>query len=231
MSHFRGDIGIKQDVYERHRQWYGDLTGKKVLDFGCGRGNILMLEIARQSAEYLAIDISAAAIEAVQRKLAAQQIAHARAEVLDLLALDESEKYDLIYAHSVLHHFKHFGPVLEKLSKHLNDDGIVIAHDPMDTAPVVHVLRALYRPFQDDKDWEWPFTRQSIAEIQKYFRIAQVQGVLGHSKWAFPLYVVAPGMGRQRGQKAHQRDMLQATDLDRDLYRCMQVSMLLTKKS
>lgn len=229
LSNFRSDVGIKDDVYNLHREWYGDLTGKRVLDLGCGRGNTLMIEMAQQAEEYLAIDISAEGIAAARRRLDEHGLTDARAEVVDFLSPDFTEKFDVIYAYAVLHHFRYFDAFLEKLSSHLNDGGILIGYDPLNTHPVLRLMRAAYRPFQDDADWEFPFTRETFGIIENHFSIDHMQGILGRSKWHLLPYIVSRKAGTKSGRRAHEYDLEHATARNSDLFSCIHVTMKMTR--
>src|SRR5690606_21494358 len=114
--------------------------------------------------------------------------------VADFLSDEFTEgDFDLVYARAVFHHFKHFHAFLEKLRSCMAPGGRVISlDDPLETWLPMKVLRKIYRPFQTDADWEYPFTRQSLQTIQRYFEIEKVQGTYGLSKWAIPLGFVAP---------------------------------------
>ena len=39
LKKIRKDIGILNESYEIHKNWFGDLSNKKVLDLGCFEGN------------------------------------------------------------------------------------------------------------------------------------------------------------------------------------------------
>jgi len=84
---------------------FGDLTGKAVLDVGCGKGDTSVY-FALKGAQVHAIDVSDTSVEFTQKLAAHHGVAErVRAKVLrieDLRCPDES--YDLIFADGVLHH-------------------------------------------------------------------------------------------------------------------------------
>lgn len=230
LSNFRTEVGVRDAVYDLHRSWLGDLSDKSVLDLGCGRGNFLSIELAQRSKSYLAIDLSHEAIASVQNKLDQYHIPHARAEALDFLSPDFTEKFDVIYAYGVMHHFRYFDAFLGKVVDHLNPGGYVISHDPTYTSLFTKIVRDLYRPFQSDREWEWPFTRESFQTIQTYFDPRAAQGFLGDSKWAIPPYFVFHSLGARLGKRLHQRDMQRATEIGK-AYHCLHISLYLEPKS
>jgi 2-polyprenyl-3-methyl-5-hydroxy-6-metoxy-1,4-benzoquinol methylase len=222
---------IYDAVYERHWQWMGDLSGKRVLDLGCHEGNRLSLSIARQAKSYLGIDLSKTGIQRLQQRLRDNGLAHAEAKVLDFLSPDFNEgSFDIVYAHSVAHHFQHFDVLLQAISKCLAPNGSVITLDPLQTSLPARTVRALYRPFQPDKDWEWPFSKQTFEQIEQQFRIVGVQGILGRSKWVIPVALFNMDYAVDLGKRLHARDLAEASSLGNDLWRCLQVTMCWKKK-
>ena len=224
------ELGINKAINNLHRNWTGDLSQKRVLDLGCFAGNPLSLEIARNSREYLGIDLSESALQKLQVKIDRHAIPNAKVRAVDFLSDDfASEKFDFIYARAVAHHFKYFDVFLENLRDHLNPGGRVITYDPLQTYWPLFAIRSLYRPFQSDKDWEFPFTKKSVKDIQKYFKICEVQGVLGKAKWSLPLMIL-PGAGPKRiAKKLLNKDLNHANDINSSLWRCLHITMLLEK--
>lgn len=227
----RKSIGVDQDIYQLHRQWIGDVSTMKVLDLGCYDGNPLSFELARKAKSYLGIDLSEFAINSLKIKLDKLGVTTARAECVDFLSDEFQESnFDLVYAHSVAHHFEHFEVLLQVLAKRLNPGGKVITLDPLNTSLLAKFLRAAYRPFQPDKDWEWPFNKQTFASIQKYFEIEHIQGTSGRLKWSVPLALFNKKNAIYLGRLLHANDLLKATQMNRALWSCMHVSMCWRKR-
>ena len=102
----RAAAGADDYLLDLHREWLGDISGARVLDLGCFWGNALSLPLARQAGEYVGIDLSEQAVAALNAKLQAENLAHAKALRLDFLANDWPDgHFDVVYAYSVLHHF------------------------------------------------------------------------------------------------------------------------------
>jgi 2-polyprenyl-3-methyl-5-hydroxy-6-metoxy-1,4-benzoquinol methylase len=226
----RAELGVEQDILDAHRRWLGDLTGKRVLDLGCFDGNALSIPIAEQADSYLGIDLSPTAIDRLRDKLQAAGLTHADAQAVDFLSADFQGQFDVVYAHSVAHHFKHFDSFLESLDAHLAPNGKVVTFDPLQTSVAVRLARALYRPFQSDRDWEWPFKRSTFQQISDRFHINQVQGVMGRTKWALPISFVSRRTAGAIGRVLYAMDTRDATTVGPGLWRCMAVSMLWHKK-
>lgn len=90
---------------------------------------------------------------------------------------------------------------------------MVVSWDPMQTSPPVWAARMLYRPLQNDRAWEFPFTRRTLD-------VEDLRGIMGRSKWA----LLVPGAGKF-ARCRHEKDMKLARKLGPELWRCMQVAM------
>jgi SAM-dependent methyltransferase len=204
LDRLRTSLGIKEEVYDLHRAWLGDLEGKRVLDLGCYSGNALSLDMARRAGSYLGIDLSAPAIAILRSRLV--HLPSARAEAMDFLDLPAGERFDVVYAYSVLHHFRHLDTALDHIDLHLAPGGLLITYDPLETSLPVRLARRLYRPFQPDAAWEWPFDRDALRLVLGRFEAVEVRGILSRAKWALPLSLVSPRLAASRGRRWHAGD-------------------------
>ena len=104
--------------------------------------------------------------------------------------------------------------------------------DPLNTSLLVRMARRAYRPFQQDAEWEWPFTKQTFKDIQKYFDIEDMQGTLGFSKWGYVAGQVpfTWGAAVKLGKVLHGWDLKHATKLGFGLWSCLGVVMCLRRK-
>ena len=228
---FRRNFDIKSRVYNQHKIWLGDLSDKKVLDLGCLTGNTLSLYMAQNAREYIGIDLSDKAIEVLDRKLKKANCKSAKAMAIDFLSPDfKEENFDVIYAYGVLHHFENVEILVDRLKNKLSTDGIVISYDPLDTSLPIQLLRGIYRPFQSDKDWEWPFSKTTLAEIGRHFKVEEVRGVLGRSKYGLLLNLLPLNKSyKDRKIKSMVEKDWSANRME-EVYDCMQVTMLFRNK-
>lgn len=189
-------VGIDEYIDNLHKIWLDDLSEAVVLDLGCFSGNTLSLWIARKSKEYIGIDLSIQAIECLNNKLRTEGIDNARGVCSDILSNEFPDNYfDVIYARGVLHHFEDLDVLLEELARILKPDGVIVALDPLETAPENRLFRMLFRPFQSDRAWEWPFNMQTFKTFRRHFLIEELQGYYGLVKIGFPLMMI-PGLER-----------------------------------
>jgi len=231
LNKIRRNIGVQDQAYSLHKEWFGDLSNKKVLDLGCFTGNYLSLYLAEHAKEYIGIDLSDVAISKLNARL--ESFPNASAEAVDFLSEEfKSGNFDLIYAYGVLHHFESTDVLIGKLKEKLSPEGIIISYDPLETSLPIKILRTIYRPFQSDAEWEWPFTKKTFYKFEKAFEIVERRGILGKSKWVAIVNILPfSGAKKQRiGQKWHAQDWEQSKISNKALFRCMHLTMLMKNK-
>lgn len=231
LNRARKNIGMQQEIYDLHKKWLGDLSNKKVLDLGCYEGNSLSYYLAENSKGYIGIDLSEKGIENLNRKL--QGFSHAKGVNMDFLSGEFSEKdFDVIYAYGVLHHFKDTDQLIAKLNDKLAPGGVIISYDPLQTSLPIRLIRAVYRPFQTDKDWEWPFTKKVYYRYKEAFDIKEKRGVLGRSKWFFLLNLlpVSDRYKEKKGKELHRTDWERSARSEDHMFQCMHLTMLMQKR-
>jgi SAM-dependent methyltransferase len=231
LKKIRRNIGILDESYSLHKQWFGDLSNKKVLDLGCFSGNNLTLYLAENAKQYVGVDLSDVAIEKLNKKL--EHIPTAKALSVDFLSddFDESD-FDLVYAYGVLHHFQSPTVLINRLNEKMAPNAHIVSYDPLETSLPIKIIRSIYRPFQSDADWEWPFTRKTFYQFQNSFNIVERRGLLGKSKWFFLLGFL-PMSEEKRieiGKRWHKEDWEKSSTSLSRLFSCMHVTMLMQKK-
>lgn len=231
LNQIKKNIRVQDQAYILHKEWFGDLSSKKVLDLGCFSGNYWSMYLAENAKEYLGIDLSDLAIAKLSERI--RHLPNAKAKAIDFLS-DEftNSNFDLIYAYGVLHHFENTSILIERLNEKLVEGGEIISYDPLETSFPVKVLRTLYRPFQSDAAWEWPFTRKTFYLFQDSFNIIERRGLLGKSKWIALINIlpISRKMKNQIGLKWHKEDWDKSKISDSTLFSCMHVTMLMKKK-
>ena len=231
LKDFRKKLGLEKQIQLLHIQWCSDLSNKKVLDLGCYEGNAMSIYLAQNSKQYVAIDLSEKGINHLKGRI--KNIHNAEALAIDFLSEDFKEKdFDLIYAYGVLHHFKDTDLLIARLKEKLNDKGEIISNDPLKTSLPIKFIRSIYRPFQSDKDWEWPFSRKTYYKFEKEFVIKERRGMLGKAKWFFLLNFLPISQGKKDKliQKWHNEDWQKSATSYSRLFNCMHVTMRMQKK-
>ena len=232
LNAFRKNIGLEKEIYDLHLSWLGDLSEMKVLDLGCYEGNSLSYHMAKNSKKYVGIDLSEKAIKILGRRF--NQIPTAKLYSMDFLSSEFKEKdFDLVYAYGVLHHFRNTEELINELKQKLKPGGKIISYDPLTTSKPVRLVRALYRPFQTDKDWEWPFSRKVYYKYSKEFEILDRRAILGKTKWLFLINILPIGKHKKEiiSNRWHKTDWELSKRNDSHMFKCMHLTMLMRLKS
>lgn len=108
-------------------------AGGKMLDVGCGTGNLARKLLALSSHDLYAVDISPEMLSVFERGLVERdkKRVHVICAGVDEYIGECREKFDLIAMSSVLHHFPGYLQTLEMIAGMLNDNGwLYITHEP-----------------------------------------------------------------------------------------------------
>ncbi|SNB04897.1 putative methyltransferase [Flavobacterium psychrophilum] len=231
LNKIRKNIGVHDQAYNLHKVWFDDLATKKVLDLGCFEGNYLSLYLAEQAKEYIGIDLSDVAIAKLNERL--KPFPNAKALAVDFLSDDFTERdFDLVYAYGVLHHFPNTDILINRLNEIMAKKANIISYDPLETSWPVKLVRVLYRPFQSDAAWEWPFTKKTVRQYQNAFQVIERRGILGKSKWIYLVNFLPISEAKKQaiGKKWHQQDWENSAVSNSALFRCMHITMKMEKK-
>ncbi|WP_421703266.1 class I SAM-dependent methyltransferase [Aliiroseovarius sp.] len=217
---------VREGLYDIHKDWIGDPAGKKVLELGCGSGSALSEHLADHAGEYHAIDLSEDQIRQLRERLGAREGLHLH--VADVLSDEFAEtEFDLIYAQSIFHHFRFIEVLFDRVETLLAPGGRVITLDPVQAWWPARIVRGVFRPFQTDADWEFPFTARTLRQIETRFRVEASRGLFNRSKWALVLGLVAPERATRLGTAWFRQD-LSHDPTWRDRRASLQISYMLS---
>lgn len=132
-----------QYVYEKLSQLMGDLSGRHVLEYGCGEG-WTTLDLARRAGHVSAFDISQQAIDHAQKSLARAGLAErCTLKVLAAEQLDfADETFDAAVGFAILHHLD-MEKALAELYRVLRPGGIAYFAEPLATNSFIQLYRHL----------------------------------------------------------------------------------------
>jgi len=146
----------------------GDLTGKRLLDIGCGSGESSVF-FAKGGAFVQAVDISREMVD-VTRRLAAKYQVNGHLQAVKM-AVEDMEfaggTFDLIYGRDVLHHLD-LNLAIPEIHRVLKPGGKAVFTEPLSHNPIIAVYRRLNTDLRTP--YERPLTYQSIAAIRGFFR-------------------------------------------------------------
>lgn len=111
-----------------------DLTGKTVLDLGCGYGENCAEFLNRGAARAVGIDISEKMLNVARTDH--PNIEFILADISDLSFL--TDRFDVIFSSLALHYIEDFEAFSKGVAAHLNDGGVFIfsQEHPLTTAPI-----------------------------------------------------------------------------------------------
>jgi SAM-dependent methyltransferase len=162
--------GLNKLILKKHKKWANFKKGGRVLEIGCFSGSRLTYHLAKISKKYIGLELSACAVDILNKSLISKGYANkAKAINSDFLLYKSKFKYDLIYAHGALHHFRNSDLLFKKISDLSKPGTFLIFSEPSELNIVLKIVRLFYRPFQSDSAWEWPFTMRTVKNLKKYF--------------------------------------------------------------
>ncbi len=137
-----------QYVYEQMRDALGDLTGKRVLEYGCGEGWVTS-DLARRGGEVHAFDISPQAAENTRRRLASLDLlSQCRVEVMPAERLAFADSFfDVAVGFAIIHHLD-LPKALAELHRVLKPGGVAYFAEPLATNPLIQAYRHLTPQFR-----------------------------------------------------------------------------------
>jgi len=168
--------------YLDHESWIrpaiemlGDVTGKRVLDFGCGHGMAATV-FARRGATVTGIDVSKGYVEEARRRAIANEVVaefiQADAEMLPF----PDASFDAVWGSAILHHLdmKRAGQEIRRI---LKPGGVAVFCEPWRGNPILNFARRyLPYPGKHRTPDERPLNASDLEPLHGLFLSVQVQG-------------------------------------------------------
>lgn len=143
----------------------GELSGKRVLDVGCGGGRHA-LRIARLAQEVVGVDVSKKSIDLANQTARELGIANFRGLVGDYGTPVEEAAFDVAIMVNVFHHIDDVDVVLQSVARSLKHDGRLIIFE-------FNPLNILFIPFlilhgQVKAHFNTQYLRSNIVSLKKH---------------------------------------------------------------
>ena len=154
----------------------GDVTGRRVVDFGCGSGANSVL-LAGRGAHVWGIDISQDLLRLAQRRLAVSGRANGATFIAgsahDMPFPDGS--IDVVFGIAILHHLD-LDLVSREVKRVLKPGGRAIFQEPVRNSPVIRFVRSLI-PYRapDISPYERPLTDEELRRFSAGFSAVSVR--------------------------------------------------------
>ena len=148
----------------------GNFNGKKILDVGCGLGEV-SIYFALKGANVTALDISSGMLKKTSQlaKLNGVKIKTHLATAEDF-NFSDNEKFDVIYMGNCLHH-ANIDRSMKNVVSHLNKDGIFLSWDPIAYNPIINIYRLIATKVRTPD--EHPLKLSDIKLIKNYFKFSE----------------------------------------------------------
>ena len=157
-------------------QLVGNLTGKTLLDLGCGTGKF-GLKFAATAREIIGVDVSKNTIEIANNTAKKYDIKNFKGVLGDFKSASYQDYFDVVLAVNVLHHTDDADVILKNVYRSLKKGGKLIVFE-------VNPLNLLFIPFLISCGQIWShltreYVRSNIFSLKKLiaksgFRIAKV---------------------------------------------------------
>lgn len=223
---------ISLQIKSLHRDWMEENDHKIILDIGCGPGSSFSMWLAKISKHYIGIELSSKAAAKFKDTLDKENLISAEVLQMDFLENSFPDNYfDIIYISAVLHHFSDTEVLCKEIYRVLKPGGIIVSSDPLKTNMITKNIRKIYRLFQSNKEWEWPFTKSTFGILEKYFVLEEIRGFLGMSLFGFLISFV-PGLTQLANylyDTGNKYDRKYASRKCTALWRCHVVVLLMRK--
>jgi SAM-dependent methyltransferase len=150
--------------------------GGRGLEFGCSTGEFLADLINIFKFDCYGIDISENAVISAKKTIIDYHPEYPIDDhivVMDANNLDFNAGYfDFCFGQGVLHHLN-FPECIQEIHRVLKPSGLMIFMEPLGTNPIINFYRLL-TPNDRSVD-EYPFTRQHLSLIEKYFDLSDIE--------------------------------------------------------
>jgi trans-aconitate methyltransferase len=117
---------------ERFLRDAGIVSGMRVLDIGCGMGDVTMLiaELVGPAGRIVSIDLDHASIETAQRRVSIAGIDNAIFRRADISTFTDTEPFDAIVGRLVLEFMPDTDGIIGRLCRLLNPGGVIALQEP-----------------------------------------------------------------------------------------------------
>src|SRR5438874_717444 len=165
---------IQKDFMYRKLGVGRDLSGKKLLDFGCGSGQT-STQLAALGAFVTGMDISPELIQIAKRRAELDSVTD-RVEFQNVDLIESPpppDSFDLILCSAVLHHVD-YSVVLPILRRCLKPGGKIVIGEPTAMSPILRKIRDWLPVERDVSPDEKQFDRADVARIAGAFDAPEV---------------------------------------------------------
>jgi SAM-dependent methyltransferase len=146
-------------------------TGKRVLEYGCGKGRYLGL-LAEKADSVTAIDISGEAVEQAREAARSEGLANVDVRVMNAESLQFADgAFDLVCGSAIVHHLD-LHKTFSEVARVLSPEGVAIFIEPMGHNPLINLYRSS-TPHLRTED-EHPLRLRDLQLAGSFFEVVNV---------------------------------------------------------
>jgi 2-polyprenyl-3-methyl-5-hydroxy-6-metoxy-1,4-benzoquinol methylase len=154
---------------------FGDLTGRRILDLGCGTGDYSVLFAAR-GAHVVAVDRSEVAIAALAAACTGDGPGSVEPIAADAFEIDRFGTFDCVFGKFILHHLEPFPEFVERLRAATRPEGLGYFYENNGRSRALlwaraHVVGRFGIP-RFGTDEEFPITPDELEVLRQHFDLA-----------------------------------------------------------
>jgi ubiquinone/menaquinone biosynthesis C-methylase UbiE len=143
----------------------------KILDIGCATGNFLSkIQKINKNLDLYGIDSSKKMIDIAKSKFKNIKFYNLSAEDIDF----PSNYFDVITIIETFHHLQDQNIVLEKISKILKQDGILLISEPNIDNKIINLLVKFFKNFSIEKETKF-LTKEEIIKLASNFQLKNIK--------------------------------------------------------
>jgi SAM-dependent methyltransferase len=172
-------LRFSDDEYLDHAPWVrfavdqlGELSGRSVLDWGCGHGMAAVV-FARRGAAVSACDLSLGYVRETQARAEANRVAIRCVQADAHRTPFANRSFDSIWGHAILHHLDVPIAAVE-LRRILKPGGIVVLCEPWGGNPLLRLARR-WAPRTDQTNDEEPLNHWHLELLRSVFEYVEVR--------------------------------------------------------
>ncbi|MFW9900372.1 MAG: class I SAM-dependent methyltransferase [Candidatus Thorarchaeota archaeon] len=174
------DESFFKRVNQKFIKMLGNVKGKKILDIGCGRGN-LSFYLAQKGAHVVGIDLSKNFIDFCKNEMKRLNLEIdfriMNAQIPDF----EDGSFDLIVGSRIVHHLPDIELFFRECKRILKRKGHIIFIEPLKKNPIVNMNRKYLKP-KERTFYEHPLFLSEVMIAKKVF------GNIQHAEY----YIISP---------------------------------------
>ena len=155
-------------------QYFGDITGKKLLDLGCGDGRSSLF-FAKRGAHVTAIDTSEVAIQNLSQFCLENNISNITPVQCSAFDISDLEPFDFAFGNMILHHLEPFETFAQVLRQSITPSGKAYFRENSSFSNLLvwcrNNLVGKYGIPKLGDDEEFPLTPAEVDIIRQYFSV------------------------------------------------------------